>query len=79
MIGPRSTEGATLEDAAASLREREHALRNDLFALTLRTDLTSEDVAWRRNELSRQLALIQKLLARAERLRERARERLRAT
>ena len=36
-------------DAAAILRQREHALRNELFALTLRSDSASEEVARRRN------------------------------
>ena len=67
---PWSTDGAPPADALAILREREHALRNELFALTLRTDRASEEVAQRRDELNRRLALVQKLLAGSEALRE---------
>ena len=56
-------DGASPADTAATLREREHALRNELFALTMRTDLPREEVARRRDELSRQLAHTQEQLA----------------
>ena len=66
MADARNTRGAPPADTAASLREREHAIRNELFALTLRSDLAREEVARRRDELNRQLAHARELLARSE-------------
>ena len=59
---------ATITDHAArvfsTLPEREHSLRNDLFALTMRTDLATEELAKRRAELQQQLARAQELMRR---------------
>jgi len=79
VAGPRSTDGASPADTAATLREREHALRNELFALTLRTDLAKEEVARRRDELNRRFAHAREPLARSEALARRAGHGLRAT
>ena len=63
MADPLNMDGASPADTAATFRELEHALRNELFALTMRTDLPREEVARRRDELSRQLAHTQEQLA----------------
>ena len=68
MADPLNLDGAPPADTAAALREQEHTLRNELFALTLRTDQASEEVAWRRDGLNRRLAHTRELLARSEAL-----------
>ena len=65
---PLNMDGASPADTAATFRELEHALRNELFALTLRIDLAGEEVARRRDELNRRLAHTRELLARSEAL-----------
>jgi len=45
------------------LREQEHSLRNELFALTMRTDLPVEEVEKLRAELRGRLATTQARLA----------------
>jgi len=68
MADPLNMDGASPADTAATFRELEHALRNELFALTLRIDLAGEEVARRRDELNRRLAHTRELLARSEAL-----------
>ncbi len=75
MAGSEDTARTPPADTAATLREREHSVRDELHALTMRTDLTVEERAKLRDDLERRLAQAQEQLARAERLTRRARER----
>ena len=63
MVGRRQPMASPSRTDEAVLRELEHSLRNQLWALTMRGDLPVEQVEKLRAELRERLAATQKRLA----------------